>query len=213
MPSDTPGPASPESAGDTALRSQLTELLSAGWELWEEFDEGSVDRDFHPFVSADYDAVVRSLWPLKGCGGRFLEWGSATGVITVMAQMLGFEAYGIELDEELVVSARRLADRFDSSASFAAGSYLPEGYSWSAPNGDTRTGTVGSGPSGYLKLGLSLDEFDVVFGYPWDGEDSMMFDLMAQFGRADTLLLINSASHELKGYRAGKLVTPENWCS
>jgi hypothetical protein len=128
-----------------------------------------------------------------------------------MAQMMGFEAYGIELDDQLVASARRLADRFDSPAKFAAGSFLPDGYTWRAPNGDERTGTVGTGASGYLQLGLPLDEFDVVFGYPWDGEGTMMFDLMAQYGSPDALLLINSASFRLKGYRSGKLLAPGNW--
>ena len=44
------------------------------------------------------------LRALAGRAVSFLEWGSGTGVITIMADMLGFEAYGIEINPALVAS-------------------------------------------------------------------------------------------------------------
>ena len=70
--------------------------------------------------------------------------------------------------------------------------FLPQGYHWRDPRGDRRTGTLGSGPSGYLELGHPLDEFDVVYGYAWDGEEPVMRDIMQRYGRADALLLLNA---------------------
>lgn len=152
-----------------------------------------MDR-FHPFVASDYEVVREALLRHRAPGRRFLEWGSATGVITVMADLLGFEAYGIELDGALVATARALARKFDSRAVFAEASFLPQGYQWRDARGDRRTGTLGSGPSGYLELGHALDEFDVVYGYAWDGEEPVMLDIMWRYGRPDALLLLHGAA-------------------
>jgi len=43
--------------------------------------------------------------------------------------------------------------------------------------GDARMGTIGYGPSAYGELGLALDDFDLVYAYPWGGEEPMMLDL------------------------------------
>ena len=192
---------------DDALRARLDALCTEGWAIWDRFTAQVSDRQFHPFVAADYQVVCQALLPYRGRGLRFLEWGSATGVITIMADLLGFEAYGIELDPTLVTTARGLATRFDSGARFVAGSFLPTGYRWRPSDGDARTGTLGTGVSGYLQLGLSLDDFGLVFGYPWDGEEPMMLDLMKCYGRRDAVLLLNSVTTGVTAYRDGRTVT------
>ncbi len=189
---------------DGPLRARLDTLCDEGWSLWERFDTEVRGKRFHPFVATDYPRVLDALLPHRGPGLRFLEWGSATGVITIMADLLGFEAWGLELDSSLVETARRLATRFDSGARFVAGSFLPTGYRWQPPDGDGRTGTVGTGLSGYLELGHPLEDFDVVFGYPWDGEAAMMIDLMARYGQPGGLLLLNSTSEGIIAYRNGR---------
>lgn len=197
--------------GDVERAARLTALCDAGWELWDAFADGDTERPFHPFIPADYGVVRAALWPLRGRPLRFLEWGSATGVITVMADMLGFDAYGIELDSDLVRSARALAERFGSGATFAHGSFLPDGYRWRGLDGDARTGTVGAGRSGYQILNRPLDDFDVVFGYPWDGEASLMLDLMAQFGRPSALLLLHGTNTGVRAFRAGREIASGPW--
>ena len=67
-------------------------------------------------------------------------------------------------------------------------------------------GTIGEGPSGYLQLGLALDDFDVVFGYPWGGEERVMLDVMQRFGRRDALLLLHDANAGITAYRGGREV-------
>jgi hypothetical protein len=188
------------------LESRLAALCAGGWSLYDRFDHEVRDRRWHPFVAADYGAVLQALMAQRAPGLRFLEWGSATGVITVMADLLGYDACGIELDASLVETARALAAQFDSRARFVAGSFLPEGYRWRPRNGDGRLGTIGQGRSGYLQLGRSLDEFDVVFGYPWDGEEAMMLDLMRCHGAPDARLLVHGIARGVEVYRAGKLV-------
>jgi hypothetical protein len=202
----SPAPPSARSELDPALRSRLEELCEEGWDRWERFDREVRQDQFHPFVAADYQVVLDTLVPLVGPGLKFLEWGSATGVISILADVLGFEACGIELDERLVQEARELARRKSSKARFAVGSFLPTGYRWGRRTGDARLGTIGQGPSGYLELGIPLDDFDVVFAYPWSGEEPIMLDLMSEYGRADALLLLYSGTGGITRYRGGHVV-------
>lgn len=189
---------------DPTLESRLDALCADGWAVWEEFDRTVREPGFHPFVAADYDVVRAALLTLRAPGLRFLEWGSASGIITIMADLMGFEACGIELDPSLVRTARTIAARHGSNARFVAGSFLPTGYEWRARDGDTRTGTIGEGPSGYLQLGLALDDFDLVFGYPWGGEKPLMLDVMRRYGRRDALLLLHDTNEGVRAYRDGK---------
>ena len=176
---------------EAALRQRLDALIEEGWELWVRFDDVVRRKHFHPFVAGDYEKVLRALLPLRVPEARFLEWGSATGVVTIIADLLGFEAYGIELDERLVEIARQLARRYASDARFAQGSFLPAGYEWKPSTGDGRLGTIGEGPSAYPQLGHPLEDFDVVYGYPWGGEEPMMHDLMHRYGRSGAHLLLH----------------------
>jgi hypothetical protein len=175
---------------DAALRAQLFSLYDDGRRIWDRFDAEVRQHAWHSFVPADYQCVQRALLPLRGPGVRFLEWGSATGVITIMADLLGFEAYGIELDPELAAIARGLAERFGSGARFAAGSFLPDGYEWRSATGDRRLGTIGHGTSGYGELRHSLEDFDLVFAYPWSGEEPALRDLMRRRGGTGARLLL-----------------------
>jgi len=164
---------------DTATRQRLDALIDEGQRVWRRFDEDVRSRNWHPFMPADYRSMVEALIPLRAPGLRFLEWGSATGVITIAADMLGFEAYGIEIDPQLVDIAREIASKFDSNARFAAGSLFPDDYEWLSAEGDPRRGTLSTDArAGYAGLGLELQDFDIVFGYPWGGEEPIMRDLM-----------------------------------
>ena len=193
---------------DAELRARLDAVCAVGWELFDTFDRTVREREFHSFVAADYEAVRDALIAYRAPGARFLEWGSATGVITILADLLGFEARGIEIDASLVATARALAVRFDSRAEFVVGSFLPAGYRWHSPVGNEFSSTTGEGPSGYMALGAALDDFDVVFGYPWGGEAPMMVDLMQRYGRDDALLLLNDTNAGVRAYRRGRLVSP-----
>jgi hypothetical protein len=188
---------------DETVDARIAALCVEGWALWDKFDEEVRARHFHPFVGADYDVVADVLRRYRGPRLRFLEWGAATGVITIMADLMGFDAYGIELESDLVASARALAQKFDSRARFAVGSFLPNGYEWRSRDGDNRIGTLGSGPSAYRELGYGLDDFDLVWGYPWDGEQELMLDLMNRYGRSDAILLLNHVTDGVLAYRGG----------
>lgn len=193
-------------AGEGDLHARLTALFAEGWQIWDRFSLEPREHDFHPFVPADYEVVLAALLPYQDSGAKFLEWGSANGVISIMADLLGCDACGIELDAGLVATARELAEKFGSGARFVEGSFLPAGYEWQATGGDGRLATIGEGPSGYRELGRHLDEFDMVFAFPWGGEEPMMLDLMRCYGRADARLMLNTVNEGIKTYQGGRLV-------
>lgn len=176
---------------DPALAARLTDLIEEGHEIFHQFDLEVRTKNWHPFMPANYDRVLQRLIEYYKPGMRFLEWGSATGIITIMADMLGYESYGIELDGELVRTARMLADKYQSNARFAAGSFMPMGYVWRDSTGDNRMGTLGQGDSGYVELKHPLEDFDLVFGYAWDGEMPIMEDVMRCYGGADARLILH----------------------
>lgn len=191
---------------DPALRARIAELSEEGWELWRQFDVEVRAHDWHPFVPADYERVLQTLLELRAPGLRFLEWGSGMGVIAIMADLLGFEAYGIELDAQLVDVARGLAERYGSGARFVAGSFVPAGYRWNSRTGDDRIGTIGYGQSGYPELRHPLEDFDVVYAYPWSGEEPMMLDLMRAYGDRGARLVLHGGPQGARVYRGGKLL-------
>lgn len=189
---------------DAALRARLDAICEEGRSFWHRFDTEVRQDHWHPFVAADYDSVLDRLVSLREPGQRFLEWGSAVGVITIMADMLGFDSYGIELDASLVQVARELAERAGSKARFATGSFIPMGWEWRPRDGDARLGTIGQGPSGYVQLGLALSDFDVVYAYPWRGEEAMMLELMRAHGKEDARLVLHSSDYGTQVYRHGR---------
>jgi hypothetical protein len=121
-----------------------------------------------------------------------------------MADLLGFEACGIELDPALVTVSRDLAKRSGSNAHFVSGSFIPMGWEFRPADGDGRLGTIGQGRSGYLELGKALSDFDVVYAYPWGGEETMMLDLMRSHGASDARLVLHSTDYGVRVYRDGR---------
>jgi hypothetical protein len=180
---------------------RIEALNEEGRTIFDRFERDVRSAEFHPFKPANYDSIVDVLLPFVGKCRTFLEWGSATGVIAITADLLGFEAYGIEIDASLVDVANDLARRYGSGARFAAGSLLPEGYEWRSPSGDPRLGTIETGESGYAKLGLGLSDFDLVYGYPWSGEAAMMHDIMQRCGADGARLLINGGREGVHVFR------------
>jgi len=174
------------------LRRRLTDLFADGKAAWERFRAGTGRDRFHLFQPADYETVLRALFPLRSPGRAFLEWGSATGVIAIMADLLGFDSCGIEIDAGLVAVARELARKHGSGARFAAGSYVPEGYQWKSGTGDDRIGTIANGRSAYGELGRELDTFDLIYAFPWSGEEPILRDIMRRRGKAGARLLLHS---------------------
>lgn len=158
------------------LRRQLNALWKEASEIW---DRSENDRAYRRFVSTDYEAVYTAMRDLQDDVHTFLEWGSGTGVVTIMGGMLGWAAYGIEIEPELVSQARQLADAYCCDVEFGTGNFIPESY---IPDDQWR-GQLMEDESAYAELELQLNEFDLVYAYPWPDEIDLFYDIMQHCGR------------------------------
>lgn len=74
------------------------------------------------FVPSDYELAWRVLDAQSR--GRFCEWGSGFGIVTGLAEMLGFDAVGMELDASLVQASRKLLSDHGLSARIETADYF-----------------------------------------------------------------------------------------
>jgi hypothetical protein len=145
------------------------------------------------FVPSDYRraySALRALAAVDLAPGRlFCEWGSGFGVVACLATMLDFDACGIEIEDELVDAARRLAADFGLPVDFLHGSFVPLGgedcletcgaFAWLT----TDEGTT------HNELGLAPDDFQVIFAYPWPDEERATADLFERYAAAGAVLV------------------------
>ncbi len=157
-------------------------------------------RDAHvpAFVPSDYDAVYAVLRALAAAdlapGRLFCEWGSGFGVVTCLASMLDFDAFGIEVEAELIDAARRLADDFGVPAEFAHGSFLPPG---AAASGDFAWLDTDA-PDAHAELGLGPEDFSLIFAYPWPDEEGLTERLFARYAAGGAVLVSYHGSEDFR---------------
>jgi len=175
----------------------LGRLVREGEEIWNEFCALERDR-FHLFVPSDQVEAAGALARLRGRATSFVELGSAAGVITIAADLLGYEAYGIEREPWLIERSQELADRFDSGAVFAEGTFVPEELEDETHLLPPEHWTPTGGARAFEELGIGLDEFDLIYAYPWPGEEDWLRDMVRRCGRPDSLLLTYDVS---EGFR------------
>src|SRR5881398_1650778 len=108
---------------------RLTETCSRGWErFFADHDDRQAPR-FVPSVPERVFAVLEEVTTRKLPPTRvFCEWGSGFGAATCLAALLGYKAYGLEIDEELVRLSRTIARRLGIPVQMLCTSLFPEGY-------------------------------------------------------------------------------------
>ncbi len=148
---------------------------------------GFVPSDFEPVFQALDSLVEENL----ASGDVFCEWGSGFGVVAMLAQLLEFQTYGIEIENSLVVGAQQLADEFDLPVDFVCGSFVPEGGERIVDElcSGTDSWLTGIADDAYSQLGMSPNDFDVIYAFPWPGEENVIAGLFDEFCAVGSLLL------------------------
>lgn len=175
----------------------LRELLAASDELWEAFRARTTNR-YHLVIPCDVLAARPVLAGLRSRASTFLELGSATGAVTLLASRLGYEACGIEIEPWLLERSQELAERFAPEATLVEGTFVPEAFRDEVELLSAERLTPAEGACGYDALGLELDDFDLIYAYPWPGEEEWLLEMVRRHARPDALLLTYDAS---EGYR------------
>jgi hypothetical protein len=177
---------------DDPLPAHVTELLADARQQIVALEEQS--RVTIPaFVPSDFELVYRALVAIQSghlaTGRRLLEWGSGLGVVSCLAAWVGFDAVGIEIEPRLVNLAELLANNHGAAAQFACGNFVPHDVPLRGDHSGDTMWLSAHGPDGYGELELEPDDFDVIFAYPWPGEEQIIFDLFADSAAVGALLL------------------------
>ncbi len=143
------------------------------------------------YVGSNLAVVDRALARIRdedlARGPLFCEWGSGLGGVCAVAALNGFSPLGIEIQAELVDSARSLALDLDLPMSFAHGTFLLPG------DEDLATGTDHTRLSfdglAWDALDLAPGDCDVVFAYPWPGEEACVDRVFARHASDGALLV------------------------
>ena len=167
----------------------LDELVHAGTTSWEAFRK-SLGGAFHTFLPADYRGAHDQLARLRPRADSFVELGSGVGVHTIIASLLGYDAYGIEIEADLVEEAERLGARFGARPTFVEGSFVSPEYREDVELLPSDFLTEADGADAWDELGMTLADFDVVYVYPWPGEEDWLEEMVRRFATPGTLLLM-----------------------
>ncbi len=151
------------------------------------------------FVPCDFHLLDQSLtWIEQNhllTGRRFCELGSGFGVAALLASLRGMKSVGIEIDPVLVEQASNLADALDLPAKFYCGSFVPRGISGILELGSEVERVATHEGEVYEEIGLGLDDFDLLFAFPWPG-DHQFFEAVLRAGAADNSLLLSYHGRE-----------------
>lgn len=159
------------------------------------------------FVPSDFVTVYRALKAIDDAnlatGNSFCEWGSGFGVVASLAAMLEFNACGIEVERPLVDAARDLADDFGLPVEFIHGSFIPEGGGSYTDKLFAQTNSefgwlVTDTDNAYDELGLDPDDFDIVFAFPWPGEEYVIDGLFEKYAANGALLLTHNQFNSVR---------------
>jgi hypothetical protein len=160
----------------------------------------------HGFVPSQFPVIYHALKHIQdeslATGLHFCEWGSGFGVVACLAASLGYTACGIEVNEELVASATQLAGDYDLEVDFHCDSFIPiggEDYIAMEETSSWLTEQAGT----LEEEGILPENYDVIFVYPWPGEESVTERLFRKFANHGALLL---SFHGREGLRLQRKV-------
>jgi hypothetical protein len=186
-------------AGVSDKVARLIETCSRGWERFFADHDDQVAPRFVPSVpervfSALEEVTNRNLPPNR----VFCEWGSGFGTATCMAALLGYQAYGLEIEEELVRLSRAIAQRLGIPVRIICTSMFPEGYdsysgadraelvrpeSFRAHSDERRRPQRNDG------MDIDVAEIGLFFAYPWPEERELMQELFGAVAAAGAILV------------------------
>jgi cyclopropane fatty-acyl-phospholipid synthase-like methyltransferase len=182
----------PESIKNRKLSPGVEDLIDRANDRLESFllaDEKVIEN----FVTCDFHLLAQAIdWIEQNhllTGKRFCEIGSGFGIGAMLAAYRGMESIGIEIEPILVEQSSKLANDLNVNVEFYCGSFIPRGIesleelASDIRHVDTHDDDV------FDEIGLSMDDFDLFFAFPWPGEHTF-FESVLDARAADGALLL-----------------------
>lgn len=194
----------PSSIDSLPIPAEIETRIDSARHRIEAFQDRWDRPQIEQFVAADYQLIYQALaWILESqsmIGRRFLEWGCGFAVVSALAAHLGLDAIGIEAESDLISEGKRTIAGWNAHVELIHGNFLPPGAT-SLAHESTLPSLGHDVPCGYEQLDLDVDDFAIVYAYPWPGEDvfhESVFDRYAAFG---ALLLLFCGPNDARLFR------------
>jgi hypothetical protein len=190
---------------------RLIATCSRGWErFFADNDDHRAPR-FVPSVPERVFAVLEEVTTRKLPPNRvFCEWGSGFGTVTCLAALLGYEAYGLEIDEELVWLSRAIARRLGIPVQILRTSLFPTGYEAYAgvdgaalvtPKSVSAHTDEARGPLRYDGMEIAIADIGLFFAYPWPEERELMQKLFEAVAMEGAMLVMYHTDTDIRVFR------------
>lgn len=183
-------------------------FLEAADRRCDDFFDTGANKTLPRFLPADYPLVCRAMQTLQQdgslLGNRFCEWGSGLGTATCLAALLGFEAYGIEIEAELVARSRALAQEHQLEARFLETSFLPDGFDFLQTQGGRellKPANSSLASFQYEEADWELADIDLFYAYPWPEEQESTLELFETLATDGAYLICYYGDGELCIYQ------------
>lgn len=154
------------------------------------------------FVACDFVMVDRALRAIDdqrlAPGPVFCEWGAGFAVAAGLAALHGMGSSAIEIHRDLVDQAERLLRDHSLDVELAQGSLVPEGGDEIVDEMASQDWLKTNEHPAYDELGIDVSDIDLIFAYPWPGEEGLVEALFDAFAAEGALLLTYHGMNEMK---------------
>jgi hypothetical protein len=194
----------PSSVNESTIPAEIAAWITVARARIEAFQDRWDRPQIEQFVAADYGLVYQSLvWMLQSqpmIGRRFLEWGCGFAVVSALAAHLEMDAIGIEAEADLLAEGRKTVDAWKSPVELIRGNFLPRGGE-SLAEDPTMPSLGHDVPCGYEQIGLDLDDFAIVYAYPWPGEDDFHEAVFDRYAAPGAMLMLFCGPNDVRLWR------------
>ncbi len=183
---------------------ELAARITSARDEIEAFQDRWDRPQIEQFVAADYHLVYQCLnWTLQfqpRLGQRFLEWGSGFSIVSAIAAEMGLNSFGIEAEPDLLAMGRKTIQTWNVSVELVEGNFLPPGAAQLSddPMLPSLSHDVADA---YQSIGLDLDDFALVYSYPWPGEDDFHEFVFDRYAASGALLMLFCGPNDVRLWR------------
>lgn len=190
---------------DESMPADVKSFLDGSQQRLQEYWDRWSERPIEQYVASDFQYVWAALQSIARSGllkgNSFVEWGCGFGVITGLAWYSGLSAVGIEAEAFLVDEGKKLLHEYAIRAELWHGNFLPAGAEKIARKQADHPSLFHQVASAYAEHDCDLNDFGLVFAYPWPGEEHFQREVFRRYAAPDSLLLMFRGPYQIELYR------------